>query len=491
MKILLVGSEVAPIIKIGGLGDVMGALPKALSKIGVNCDVIVPFFPVAISNVSSTSLYKSRELNVPFGGANYPVDVFKTKLPDSDVDVFLLKNDEFFGGGGVAAFDNNISETEMFMFFNRSVAEFVKSQFNTYDLVHCNDWHTGVLTHILKDELDMTRPATLFTVHNVVYQGVGDLSSIESVGLNLLEHPLIEWDISDGDVNMMLQGITSSDFISTVSPSYAKELLSDEFGGGFNDIFTARQGRLVGILNGIDYTSLHRNFDIHDVSEGKLAARMKLYDKLEVKMPLDAWLKKPLFSYIGRIDPGQKGLDLLEGLFANPEFADSATFVLLGVGDFGWEEKFKKLGQELSNFYPNIIFDEKLALEIYAGSDFLLVPSKYEPCGLIQMMAMYYGTLPIVRGVGGLKDSVKDGVTGFVFDEYSIEAFVGCVRRALEVYGGTEDTAGTVGNKVKSRFNLMAQNAMREDFSWDKSAIEYKKLYEKVIKIRQLFKDNP
>jgi starch synthase len=479
MKVLLVGSEVSPIIKIGGLGDVMGALPKTLQVLGVNIDVIVPFYPSA--KLENLKIYKSLELNIPFDSENYSVGVYKTQLPLSSVDTFLLKNDHFFGHGGENAFANNSSETEMFMFFDRAVVEFLKSQFNTYDLVHCNDWHTGLITHLLKDEFDMTRPATLFTVHNVMYQGVGDSSSVRSVDLTPGEHPLVDWDVADGDINMLLQGITSSDFVNAVSPTYAKELLTPEFGGGFSEVFKSRQGRLTGILNGIDYSVLPRDYDVYDVAEGKLRAKEKLYEKLGIRMPLDQWLRSPVFAFVGRLDPKQKGLDLLLDLFSS--FASTMTqnkespyFVLLGKGDFEWEEKFKKLN--MANVSVNIAFDETLAASIYAGSDFLLVPSKYEPCGLIQMMAMFYGTLPVVRGVGGLKDSVEDGVTGFVFEDYSKDAFVGCVERALRVYSD------------KNRLTLMAQNAMKEDFSWDRSAEEYKKLYEKVVKQRQIFSGN-
>ncbi len=176
MKVLLVASEVSPIVKLGGLGDVIGALPKALQEIGVNIDVIVPFYPSV--KTENLNMYKSLDLNVPFGGAVYPVGVFRTKLVGSDVDAFLLQNSHFFAKGGKDAFANNIGETEMFIFFNRAVVEFVKSQFNTYDLIHCNDWHTGLITHLLKDEIGDTRPATLFTIHNILYQGVGDSSLV-------------------------------------------------------------------------------------------------------------------------------------------------------------------------------------------------------------------------------------------------------------------------------------------------------------------------
>jgi starch synthase len=465
MKVLLAASEVAPIIKLGGLGDVVGSLPRALQDQGVNIDVIVPFYPIA--DVSEVRLYKSLELNVPFDGEVHSVGVFKTQLPDSNVDVFLLRNSRFFSKGGEQAFANDMSETEMFMFFNRAVTEFIKSQFNTYDLVHCNDWHTGLITHLLRDELEDTRPATLFTIHNIMYQGTGDTGLVDSVGFIPGQHPLVDWDIEDGDINMMLQGITSSDYINTVSPTYAREILSEKYGGGFSGILRNRHGRLSGILNGVGYEDLPRNYDVDGFEEGKLDAKRKLFEKLGIGAGLD----RPVFSFVGRLDPGQKGLELLEGLIEEvPE--DSAEFVVLGKGSFEWEERFKKVAGRKRNVSVNIVFDVDLARLLYAGSDFLLVPSRYEPCGLIQMMAMWYGTLPVVHGVGGLRDSVGDGVTGFVFDSYSLPCFREAFDRALGVY------------ENKGRLNTMIKNAMLEDFSWEKSAAEYKKLYERVVNMR-------
>jgi len=468
MKVLLVGAEVSPLVKIGGLGDVMGGLPKALQKLGLSIDVIVPFY----SNIEiQPDFYKCFDLNVSFAGENFRVGVFKTKLPGSEVRVFMLKNDHFFSHGGIDAFSNNITETEMFMFFNKSVVEFIKSQFNVYDLVHCNDWHTGLITHLLNDELGMTRPATLFTIHNVIFQGVGEVSSIADVGLNCNDHPLIDWDVSDGDLNMMLQGVSSSDYISTVSPSYAEEILTEEFGGGLHDIFRSRKSRLVGILNGVDYSMLPRDYARYNVSQGKEDAKKLLCETLGVDKRIPHWQNVPIFSYIGRVDPGQKGLELLEDLFLDPSFEDRAIFVFLGKGDFGWEERFKKIKNR--NLFVNILFDESLAIKMYAGSDFLLIPSKYEPCGLIQMMAMYYGTIPIARNVGGLKDTVKDGVTGFCFEKYVISDFKNAVERALDLYDN------------RSALENLVHNCMSQDFSWDRSAKLYMKLYEKVVHIHK------
>ena len=468
MKVLLVASEVAPIIKLGGLGDVTGSLPIALEKIGVNVDVVVPYFPIA---KFTEKVFKSLELNIPFNEETVKVEVYKTKLPNSNVDTFLLKNDKYFTLGGTNAFANNISETEMFTFFDRAVVELIKQQFNTYDIVHCNDWHTGLITHLLKDELPDSRPHTLFTIHNLLYQGIAGSKLVQEVGIVPGAHPLIDWDIQDGDINLMLQGVTSSDYINTVSPTYAKEILTEEYARDMADVLKAREGRLSGIINGIDYNQLPRNYDVSNWKKEKAIIKENVRKKLGMDLS-----DKPLYSYISRLDPNQKGTDILYAVI--PELLrDGGQFILLGTGDKGWEEKFAQLPEEVSSKYDNVSkgdvsvnikFDTALANEIYQASDFFIVPSKYEPCGLTQMIAMWYGTLPIVRNTGGLKDSVSNGVTGFVFDDYSGESLLEAMKKSFKMYD-TRD------------HDLMVQNAMRTDLSWERSAQEYKKLYERML----------
>jgi starch synthase len=468
MKVLLPASEVAPIIKFGGLGDVIGSLPKALEKIGVNIDVAIPYYPTI--EIKDDSLEKKLDLHVPFGEESNLVEVYKTKLPDSNVDVLLFKNDKYFHKGGKSAFENNITETEMFSFFDRCVVEFVKAELNTYDLIHCNDWHTGLITHLLSDELGSDRPATLFTVHNLMYQGVGDLDLVKDIGLVPGEHPLVDWDIKDGDINMMQQGVTSSDFINAVSPQYAKEILTPDFGGDLYEVLQAREGRIVGILNGINANDFPRDYDETSWEESKKSAKESLLRELNLG---DSVGDIPLFSFIGRLDAGQKGLDILYDSLS--EISDrGGYFVLLGTGDPAWQDKLKDLGEDPKhkNFFSmNIIFDVDLAVKIYKASDFLLVPSKYEPCGLIQMIAMHYGTLPIAHATGGLKDSIIDGQDGILFDNYSSEDLKEAIARAFEVYSGQQK-------------NSMVQAALAKDFSWDKSAQEYKDLYQRVIDLK-------
>ena len=460
MKILLAASEVAPIIKLGGLGDVIGSLPKALEELGVNADVIVPFYPKA--KTENLKVYKSLEITVPFDNATHTVEVHNTKLPGSNVDVLMLKNAEYFS--------SDKGETEVFTFFDKAVVEYIKAQFNTYDLVHCHDWHTGLITHLLKEELHEERPATLFTVHNLFYPGTGDPSLVRKVGISPGTHQLIDYDISDGDLNLVYQGITSSDYVSTVSESYAEEIKTEEFGSYMAEILQSRKDVLRGIINGIDYSAFARDFDKSDWQEKKAKHKKELQKELGLNEG-----KKPVFSFVSRLDPGQKGLDIL--LISIPHILESGgQFVLLGTGDKEWEGKLAQLMEEKKyegDVSINIKFNVGLANKIYSSSDFFFVPSRYEPCGLTQMIAMRYGTPPVVRGVGGLKDTVNDGVNGFVFDEYSSLGLKKAIDRALSLY------------KKPEEYKKMVENCLDTDFSWDKSAKKYVQLYEEMIQSRK------
>lgn len=473
MKVLLAASEVAPIIKVGGLGDVVGSLPKALEKIGVNADVIVPFFPSA--KTQGLNVYKNMEIDVPFNNETHVVSVYSTKLPGSDVDVMLLNNDRFFTNWKNSAFANSVSETEVFTFFCRCIVEYLKSKFNTYDVVHCNDWHTGLVTHLLVDELDAERPGTLFTIHNLMYQGIGTMDVVREAGILPGAHPLVDYDIQDGDINLLFQGITSSDFVNAVSESYAKEILTEEYGKDLADVLKAREGRLSGILNGIDYTALPRSFDLGSFKTEKKKLKSALQKKLGLKVD-----DSPVFAFISRLDSYQKGLDILYEVIPSI-LENEGQFVLLGTGDPKWEETLKEYfvkenEQHQGRLSINITFDINLANDIYAASDFLLIPSRYEPCGLTQMVAMYYGTLPIVHAVGGLKDTVENGVNGFSFDGYVSTNLALVINKALEIYR----------RDGQRELDTMIKNAMRSDFGWGKSAQSYKSLYEKIVKYRSL-----
>lgn len=480
LKVLICASEVWPIIKLGGLGDVIGSLPKFLEKIGVEADVVVPFFPSA--KLEGFKCYKSLSFQINYKKENFLVDVWATKLPNSSVDVFLLKNDMFFGDYGKEAFLNNIGETQCFSFFSKCIVELIKSRFNVYDVVHCNDWHTGLVPHLLVEELKSFRPATIMTIHNLSYQGLGDESLIYDVGLNPSSHKTIIWDLSDGNLNLLMQGIMMCDFISTVSPSYAKELVSINDDAQIIQVLKSRKDRLIGILNGLDYSAFPRQITKDNLNDNSWLS-IKDDDKISLGKELgifsgssyeeELFKKVPVFSMISRLDPNQKGLDILYEIV--PQIVEmGGKFVLLGSGDKEWEAKFLSLQERLgrSNVSINIKFDQNLALRIYKGSDFFLIPSKFEPCGLTQMIAMWYGAIPVAHAVGGLKDTISHGKTGFLFMEYSKEAFAKSIEKCFSIYRGDV-------------FFEMAKNCLNQNFSFEKSAQNYKDLYEKAVQIRK------
>ncbi len=468
MKVLLAASEVSPIIKLGGLGDVVGSLPKALEKLNVDVDIIVPFFPVA--KTQNLKVYKSLNMDVPFNGQEVLVEVYKTKLPDSDVDVFLLKNSQFFSMGGKNAFANSVSETEMFSFFDRAVVEFVKSKFNTYDVIHCNDWHTGFITHLLEEELHTERPATVLTIHNLSYQGVSSPDIIRELGIYPGENSIINWDLADGDINLMQQGLAASDFITTVSPTYAKEILTPDFGAGMSDLLNARSGRIVGILNGLDYAQFPRDFDTHSWFEAKAKKRKIIQEKLGLKNS-----NKPLYSFISRLDPNQKGLDILYQVIPDI-IRQGGQFVLLGTGDPEWEKKFVALNNTeefKGNVSVQIAFDVNLANDIYIASNFFFIPSRFEPCGLTQMIAMWYGAIPIAHATGGLADTVIENSTGFAFSGYSAKDFASAIKRSFDLYS------------KQTSYSNMVGKIMTQDFGWQNSAKLYLDVYKKAYLLRE------
>lgn len=474
MKVLFACSEASPIVKVGGLGDVAGALPKALENLGVDVDVIIPFYSVI--DQAKFKIIKQLTIEVPYANATHNVDVYKTKLPNSNVDVFLLGDRRYLSDGGSQAFTSLKDEIERFSFFDRSVVEFIKAQFNVYDLVHCNDWHTGVITHLLEEEIGDERPATLFTIHNVSYQGQWSLELVQELGLTIPLHQVLQWDLEDGNINFMQEGIASSDAVSTVSPTYAKEIMFSDIGGQMADILKGKSGRVFGILNGIDYDSYNPETDknLFEKFSVKSLEKKKL-NKEKLQKELSLHVKNiPVFSIISRIDPNQKGFDIFSEMIEKMLEMD-LQIIILGKGDKGYEEKFTNLSKDSKykgKISVNIGFDEGLARKIYAGSDVFLMPSRTEPCGLAQMIAMRYGALPIVHETGGLKDTVKDEVDGFSFNIFKSSELLKCVTRAFKLYGS-------------EKWQSMIKNAMKKDFSWKNSAIEYKELYEKVVNYRK------
>ena len=527
MKVLIAAAECAPFVKVGGLADVIGSLPKALAKLGVDVRVVIPKYRKILnpkfeaprptspaSELAGGRANKSQILNpkfkTDFGGVE-EVTVHESKLPDSEVPIYFLENEKHLSGGGVYfskdAVAGSQEEIQRFAFFSQAVAEFANNQF---DIVHCNDWHTGLIPGLLRTENrkrktgSMTEfgrrisafgsrfgpqssipssalrpPSSVFTIHNLANQGFSDLSILKNLNFVTQKSELIKWDAADDNLDLMLQGVTAADVISTVSPTYAKEILTPEFGEGLHEVLKAREGRLYGILNGIDTQvwnpeidpKIEFNYSLEEGLAGKVANKIYLQRELGLKVDPEV----PVIGMVTRLAE-QKGFDLVLDIF-DKILLLGAQLVILGMGDEDCEKELRIKNQESrskGNFAFVNRFDEVLAHRIYAGADLFLMPSKFEPCGLVQIIAMRYGALPIVRATGGLKDTVEDGKTGFVFEEYSSEALLEVIERAVGRFG--------VEN---IQFRQMIAEAMRQDFSWDASAREYLQLYQKALQYKE------
>ncbi len=475
-KILFVSSEVYPLIKTGGLADVCGSLPKALADLSQDIKLILPRYQ-ALKITEEVRFLCTVRVD------NRNVNILETRLPDTQVTVLLVDYPSYFNFPGNPYVDelgepwpNN---AERFGLFCKIAVEVAMDR--AYldwkpDIVHCNDWQTGLVPALLS--LEHERPKTVFTIHNMAYQGLFPKEVVYDLNI---PGPL--WHIAGLEFYDMLSfikgGLVYADYITTVSPSYALEIQTAEFGYGFEGLLTARKATLGGIINGIDVEQWDPETDPY-ITQTFTAATLskKQLNKadLQQQFGLPVNDKTPLFSLIGRLVE-QKGIDLLVECL--PEMMTmNLQFVLLGNGDKAFEMQL----QVLADLYPDKMaiklgYSEAIAHMIEAGADVFLMPSKFEPCGLNQMYSQRYGTIPIVRKTGGLADTVidalpeslaQDTASGVVFNEASAGALLEAIKRALTLYS------------IPSAWKKMQMNAMSKDFSWQRSAAEYLALYEKL-----------
>lgn len=474
MKVLFAVWEVDPFFKIGGLGDVARALPGALKKLEVDIRVMVPYYKVV--KMGRNKKVKKGEFQIQYAGKKETVEIWEVIHPHMNVPVYFLKNSTYL---------DRVVSIETWGFFDKAVVAVIKNNILNWqpDIVHVNDCHCGLIPLLIK--LEKLPVKTMLTIHNLAYQKKTSIEVIKSMGINPKSCKALLWEVKDKQINFLLEGIMYADIITTVSPTYAKEILSEEFGCGLNEILRGMEGRIFGILNGIDIDWSHITHNTavkhpYGQSEKRVDGKIQYYDWREGKRLNKQFLQKklglkvqndiPVLCYIGRIDEKQKGLEILHTMLRR---IDQSEFeiVILGTGDVDWEERYKWL----STFYPkyiscNFLFDDKLAHQIYAAADFIIIPSHYEPCGLIQMIAMLFGTIPIAYNTGGLKDSIKDGYNGFLFSNHNSEALEDKVREAIAIWKNDRTT-----------FEKIVQNAFTTDFSWNKSAQEYLSLYNKLI----------
>jgi starch synthase len=475
-KILFVTSEAHPLIKTGGLADVSGSLPKALARLGVDVRLIMPNYQ-AIKTAEEIYYKSTVRVN------NTDVNILETRLPGTQVIVWLVDCPEFFDFPGNPYVDEQgnawENSAERFALFCRIAVEVAMNRGYldwTPDIIHCNDWQSGLVPALLS--LETNHPATVFTIHNMAYQGIFPRAT--KVSLNLpkqLWHPDgIEFN---GLLSFIKGGLAYADRITTVSPTYAREIQTADFGYGLEGLLCYRNDVLTGIINGMDADQWNPETD-PNISErysiSTLSKKQLNKTALQNKHALPVDNNIPVFALVGRLVE-QKGIDLV--LDCLPEMLTLPLhFVLLGSGNKSFEQQLSLFAET----YPDKIaitigYDEAMAHLLEAGSDVFLMPSRFEPCGLNQLYSQRYGTVPIVRKTGGLADTVVDALpetlgnktaTGFVFNEATSGTLMETIKRALIVYS-QPDT-----------WKQLQTSGMQKDFSWNNSAKEYMALYDQL-----------
>lgn len=472
-KILFVAAEAAPFIKTGGLADVVGSLPKALAALGHKVRVVLPAYePIeARAHSASSDLQISDlRLRVPMGSSTIDAGVFTSKLPGSDVEVSFVAERNLLGRPRPYGYWD---DPYRFAFFSRAALDLeIAARDFRPDVVHCHDWHAAMALAWLAtsgqyDERYRNIPS-VYTIHNLMHQGQSSRNLLSYMGIDA--PPLFEE--SPFSVNCMARGLYHATMITTVSPTYAREILTSAGGFGLDGLLRHRSGDVHGVLNGLDYEIWNPGRDRHlaqTFSEDTLERRSENRRALRQRLGLPQREDVPLVAMITRLD-GQKGLDItghVIHLLLNA-YAGEAQFVVIGSGAPHHENMFRQLaGYHREKMVAVLEFASDLAPLLYGSADLFLMPSQFEPCGLGQMIAMRYGCVPVVRGVGGLYDTVRDGVTGFVFGPYTADAFWEAVQRALHVF-----------HTDHKRWVEIQKQGMRADFSWQTSARAYEQIYE-------------
>ena len=472
MKVLFVASEALPFIASGGLGDVAGSLPQALRKRLIGCRVVMPLY-ATIPQEMRDSMHFIASLSVPVAWRRQYCGIFEAKA--NGVTYYLLDNQYYFKRDTIYG---HYDDAERFAFFSRAVLEMLPYIDFHPDIIHCNDWQSA-LTPVYYSLMYAHREGyqnikTLFTIHNIQYQGVYGKEILEDVlGIAQRDEALLEYD---GDVNFMKGAIECANRVSTVSPSYAQEILDPWYSHSLDTILNQRSWKLSGILNGIDTISydpatdqsLFTNYSAEDPA-GKMSNKLGLQEYMGLPVREDV----PLMGMVSRL-VSHKGLDLVKAVLDELLETTDIQVVVLGSGDWEYENFFREAAaRHPGKLAIRIGFVPDLARKIYAGSDLFLMPSKSEPCGLSQMVALRYGSIPIVWETGGLRDSIKDSGdgegNGFTFANYNAHEMLHTIRRALEGYQNQEGWA------------MLVKRALECDCSWGRSANAYIRLYKSML----------
>lgn len=479
MKILFAAAEVAPFSKAGGLSDVIGSLPKYLEK-DAEIAIFTPLHGSIDKEKYGIKELENSEMWISFGTSPQKFKLHMCKLPDTDINVFFVQSDWYFScfKEVYPRWLDPQYEHERYIAFSLATLEYAKQLNFRADIIHSNDWHTAMIPLYIKanykfDEF-WSKTKNVFEIHNLAYQGEWFESILDFANMRK-DIVYNEWGCEHyGRVNWMKGAINYSDRIVAVSPKYAEEILTGEFGEGMDYTLRGNDDKLVGILNGIDYKvfnpktdkNLVKNYDVNSL-KNKEENKKKILEYFGLKYNPE----RPLIALISRL-VNQKGIDLIRDV-ENDLRHLPADFIFLGSGDASYENLFIWLSNNTSNIRTYVGYKGDLANQIYAGSDFFLMPSKFEPCGLSQLIAMRYGSLPIVRATGGLENTVVgyplENSTGFKFWRYNGWDMKEAINCAIGVYND------------KYTFNAMRKSAMESDFSWKKSSEIYMNMYKELV----------
>lgn len=473
LKVIITGYEAAPFYKRGGLGDVMESLPKALAKIGVDVRAAIPYYDEIRKKYH---FEKDGGFSIQFNGNIEHIGVYSSLLPNTKVPFYFLQNSNYLS---LSKAKNKTKRMGQFAFFDLAVVNLMHYLSKKHKwhptIIHCNDWHTALIPLILK-KMKLTIP-TLLTIHNLLYQGVGSLKVLDLLDIKDEEAKELKRGVPANEMNVLGEGIVHATRVSTVSSSYAREITQIEHDHNPISPFLIKReheslgknGGIIGILNGIDYDIwdpakdelIFHEYDVKNWEIGKKDNKEDLLKSLGFE-------DRPTFCFVGRM-AAQKGLDILIKAIQRISHLD-INVIILGSGNPRIQKNVLSIAKKYPWVKAELVYSEELAHKIYAGSDFIIVPSRYEPCGLIQMIAMRYGTLPIASNTGGLKDSILNGKNGLLFKKGKSIHLKKAIEHALNIFE----------NKIQHK--EMVENAMKTDFSWDKSALLYKKLYEEMVK---------
>lgn len=472
LKILILAAEIVPFIKVGGLADVVGALPKSLKALGHDIRLVMPRYgQVDVERFGLTTVLEN--VSVDMSTFQVSVCVRQSSIGDA-IPVYMIDSPRYFERENIYGYTD---DGERFILFCRGALEAMRALNWSPDIIHCHDWHTGIVPNwmhtIYRDDAFYADAATVYTIHNLAYQGIFGYRILEVAGV--AAHGFLYPQIAElaNVVDIMGRGILFADAITTVSERYAQEILTPTFGEKLDHLLRSRRDRLFGILNGLDYEEMNpatdryiqSNFDAQSLDE---RAENKRALQEQAHLPVQA--EAPMLAMISRLTD-QKGFDMLAQII-RPLLAQGVQFVVLGIGDQHYHELF----QSLAARYPEqvaifLTFNTELAQRIYAGSDMFLMPSRFEPCGLGQLIAMRYGSVPIVRAVGGLADTVQEydprtgEGNGFTFTNYDPWELFAAIVRALELY------------RFRDIWRGLQQRGMAADHSWQASAMRYVEVY--------------